>query len=96
MLALLTPFGIHNFYAKRFEKAFVNLFLDILMIVFYYFTGVAWDKVWHSSTEQMRAHYNSQFDGFLLLLLICAIISVVWRIAECCIVTHDGNGVKMK
>ncbi len=95
VLALLTPFGIHNFYAKRIEIAFINLFIDILMIVLGVFAGDAADKAF-MAPEYKRIHYNNRCDTLVLLILICAIISVVWRITECCIVKHDGNGVKMK
>lgn len=94
-LALLTPFGIHDFYAERFKSAFALLCIDILSVVFWF------------SSQSAAAKGNDRFfgpnsndiyqrDTFMGWMILCVLISGLWCLIECFAVKHDGKGVKMK
>lgn len=95
LLALLTPFGIHDFYAERIKSALALLCIDILSIVFWFCSQSAEAK---GNDRFFGPNSNDiyQRDTFMGWMIICVLVSGLWCLIECFAVKHDGKGVKMK
>lgn len=88
LLALLTPFGIHDFYAGRIKSAIIIMAIELLSCY------LLRESITLAKTYGHHAGFGPAVADFYAMNLI--IVSIIFRLVECVAVKRDGKGVKMK